>query len=201
MNFHSCLRAPVAPVANRSRYNRRMHDPALKTTDPSNPFKSPTGDDRNLLPWVVAAVVVVVLLGFVFLLSGHTGRSAASTPRDAAYAGNIALSQLKMSQASNFAGSQLTYIDGVIVNKGSKTVTGIVVQALFANDSGEPPQAEQVPFTLIRTRDPYVDTQSVSAAPLAPGASREFRLIYDDISPMWNQQLPLLKVISVTTTK
>jgi hypothetical protein len=176
-----------------------MNDPASKTTDPSNPFRNHASEDRNLLPWIAAAVVVVVLLGLAFLLSGHSRHSAASTPRDAAYAANIVLSQLKMSQASNFAGSQLTYIDGVVQNKGSKTVTGIVVQALFANDAGEPPQAEQVPFTLIRTRDPYVDTQPVSAAPLAPGASREFRLIFDDISPMWNQQLPVLKVISVTT--
>ena len=104
-----------------------------------------------------------------------------------------------MSQASNFAGSQLTYIDGVIANRGNRTVTNVVVEALFANDAGEAPQAEQVPFTLIRTREPYVDTQLVSAAPLSPGASREFRLIYDDVSPMWNQQQPQLRILSVTT--
>lgn len=176
-----------------------MNDATPKTTETTLPFKTPSRDDRNLLPWIVAAVVVVLLLGFAFLLAGHTSRPAGSASQGSLYAPHLVLSQVQMSQASNFAGGQLTYIDGVVSNQGSKTVTRIVVQALFANDAGEPPQAEQVPFTLIRTRDPYVDTQPVSATPLAPGTSRQFRLIYDDISPMWNQQLPQLKVLSATT--
>jgi hypothetical protein len=155
--------------------------------------------ERSLLPWIVAAVVVVLLIILAFVVGGDRTRTRTQTPDASAYAKNLVLSQVQMSQASNFAGSQLTYIDGVISNRGNKTVTGVVVQALFANDAGEPPQAEEVPFTLIRTREPYVDTQSVSASPLAPGASREFRLIYDDVSPMWNQQLPQLNIMSVTT--
>jgi len=176
-----------------------MNDAASKTTAPPTPFRTPARDDRNLLPWIVAAVVVVLLVSLAFLLTGHTNRPAGSASQGSLYAPHVILSHLQMSQASNFAGGHLTYIDGVVSNHGPKTVTGIVVQALFANDAGEPPQAEQVPFTLIRTRNPYVDTQPVSAAPLVPGASREFRLIYDDISPMWNQQVPELKVLSVTT--
>ena len=56
-----------------------------------------------------------------------------------------------------------------------------------------------MPFTLIRTREPYVDIEPVNAAPLAPGASQDFRLIFEDISPMWNQQLPQIKVLNVGT--
>jgi len=178
-----------------------MNDVAAKPTHAAVPFQpAEQQDERNWLPWIVAAVTVVILIVLAFILGGHPSSSSKSLPpAGAAYAGHIVLSNIQMSQATNFAGSQLTYIDGTVTNHGDRTVTDIVVQAMFANDAGEPPQAEQVPFTLIRTRDPYVDTQPVSAAPLPAGASRDFRLIFDDVSPMWNQQLPQLKVISAIT--
>ncbi|MHB8303020.1 MAG: DUF2393 family protein, partial [Acidobacteriaceae bacterium] len=151
-------------------------------------------------PWIVAGITVAALVGVAFLLSGrHSGQSSAADSAARSYAPHILFRDVHMSQASNFAGSQLTYIDGTVTNQGDKVVTGIVVQALFANDSGEPPQVEHVPFSLIRTREPYVDTQPVSAAPLQPGASRDFRLIFDDVSPLWNQQLPQLEIRSVKT--
>ncbi|MHB1794914.1 MAG: hypothetical protein ACYCPO_08095 [Acidobacteriaceae bacterium] len=70
---------------------------------------------------------------------------------------------------------------------------------LFANDSGEAPQMLQTPVSLIRSRDPYVDTQPIGAAPLAPGKSQDFRLVFDNVSPMWNQQPPQLQVLHVGT--
>lgn len=173
-----------------------MNDVGLHSPEGPSAF-DPAPRERNLLPWIVAAVTVMVLIGVAFLLAGHSSQPTAS--QASPYVAKLALSDVKMSQATNFAGSQLTYIDGKITNHGSKTVTKIVVQALFATDSGDPPQAEEVPFTLIRTREPYVDTLPLSAMPLAPGASQEFRMVYDDISPMWNQQVPELKILSVTT--
>ena len=67
----------------------------------------------------------------------------------------------------------------------------------FHSDTGEFAQRLSFPLSLIRTRDPYVDTQPVSAAPIAPGQSREFRLIFDSIPAEWNQQFPEIRIISV----
>jgi hypothetical protein len=50
---------------------------------------------------------------------------------------------------------------------------------------------------LIRTREPYVDTQPVSAAPLKPGDGQDFRLIFESIPANWNMQLPEIRVIGV----
>ena len=155
--------------------------------------------DRNWLPWIVAVAVIVLVVGLAFFLKGSPRQQPTDANKVDPYASQVVLNHLQMSQANNFAGGQLTYIDGTITNRGSLTIISITVQALFANDAGEPPQAEQLPFTLIRTREPYVDTEPVSASPLAPGASQDFRLIFDDISPMWNQQLPQLKVLAVST--
>jgi len=61
-----------------------------------------------------------------------------------------------------------------------------------------PPQVETLPVSLIRTRQPYIDTQPVSAAPLKPGDGQDFRLIFEDISANWNTQMPEVHVIQVT---
>lgn len=178
-----------------------MNDSAPEPVSTSEPMQlSSRSDDRNLLPWIVATVTVLIFIIAAFFLTSRTSTSSTAQPQTvSAYAKELVLSNLHMSQATNFAGSQLTYIDGTVTNRGNRTVTHIAIQALFGNDAGEAPQAEQVPFTLIRSRDPYIDTESVSAAPLQPGASRDFRLVFDDISPLWNQQLPKLTIISVMT--
>jgi hypothetical protein len=67
----------------------------------------------------------------------------------------------------------------------------------FKNDLGEFAQRMAVPLSLIRTREPYVDTQPVSASPLQPGQQRDFRLIFDSVPLDWNMQYPELRVISV----
>jgi hypothetical protein len=50
-------------------------------------------------------------------------------------------------------------------------------------------------LTLIRTRDPYIDTESVNAAPLKPGDDREFRLTFETVPENWNTQMPFVRVI------
>ena len=74
-----------------------------------------------------------------------------------------------------------------------------MVQTLFANDEKLPPQVETGPMLLIRSRQPYIDTEAMSADPIPPGAKREFRLTFEAIGSNWNQALPEIHVISVGT--
>ena len=104
-----------------------------------------------------------------------------------------------MSEASNFAGGKVTYVDGNIANTGSRTISAATVQVVFRNELGEVSQKETTALNLIRTREPYVDTQPVSASPLKPGDKREFRLIFDHVTLDWNQQYPELTIIDVTS--
>jgi len=159
-------------------------------------------EGRSWLPWVIAGVAVLVVLGWL-LLSGHNQQTAreaenASQTPDA-YASQLSVGNLQMSEATNFTGSKVTYVDGVITNKGDKTVTGVYVVVTFPNDIGEPPQKTPMPLSLIRTREPYVDVEPVSAEPLKPGDSHEFRLIFDHVSPTWNLQHPMIQPTRVQT--
>src|SRR4051794_17084388 len=108
------------------------------------------------LAWAAAGVLVLVIVaGWIF--AGR--RNAAATPNtvqpNAAYAANLPLSQLAMSESTSLSGGKSTFVDGRIQNTGSQTVTGVTVQVLFRNNEGMPPQVETVPLSLIRTREPY----------------------------------------------
>ena len=159
-------------------------------------------EGRSWLSWIIAGVVVVAVLGIV-LLAGHRERAvrqaenASQTPDP--YASQLSIGNLQMSEAANFTGSKVTYVDGEITNKGNKTVTGVYVVVTFHNDIGEPPQKTPMPLSLIRTREPYVDIEPVSAEPLKPGDTHEFRLIFDHVSPTWNQQYPAVQLTRVQT--
>ncbi len=173
-----------------------------RNEDPELKFTQSKTEPTSWLPWAIAGAVILLGLGLVIVFGGHRS----STPLGAGpglapaspYATNLAITDIKMSEASNFAGGKVTYLDGKIANQGNQTLTGVTVQVAFRNDLKEIAQKETLPLSLIRTREPYVDTQPVSASPLKPGEQREFRLIFDSVAPDWNQQYPEVRVIQVT---
>jgi Protein of unknown function (DUF2393) len=148
--------------------------------------------------WAIAGIVVLaVVVGLVIV--GHRKPSAAANSIQplAPYASSLPLSQLAMSESTSLSGGKSTFIDGHVQNTGDQTVTGITVQVLFRNDESMPPQVETLPLSLIRMRQPYIDTQPVSAAPLKPSDGQDFRLIFEDIAPNWNMQMPEVRIIQV----
>lgn len=165
-----------------------------------DPDRSAVEETRSKLPWMIAGAVVLLVLGAV-IWAGHRNEpvnpgGAGLAPADP-YAASLPITNLQMSQANSMAG-QNTYIDGQITNKGNKTVTGITVQVAFRGFTNQIVQKETGPLNLIRTREPYVDTQPVGAAPIGPGQTREFRLIFDHVAQDWNQSYPEIRVIEVT---
>jgi len=157
-------------------------------------------EPRSPIPWVLALVVVLIVIGVLVGVSRHAqpaNPGNAIAPLDP-YAASLPISNIQMSQASSVAGTQSTYVDGQIANQGQKTVTAITVQVIFRGFTNPVAQQVTTPLRLIRTRQPYVDTQSVGAAPIHPGETREFRLIFESISGDWNQNYPEIRVISVT---
>jgi len=161
-------------------------------------FTQSDAERRSWLPWAIAGAVILAGLGILVVLGGHrTGSGGAGpglAPADP-YAANLAIQSIQMSEASNFVGGKVTYLDGQIDNHGNRTLSAITVQVAFWNDLKEIALKETMPLSLIRTREPYVDTQSVSAAPLKPGDRREFRLIFDSVPSDWNRQYPEIRIV------
>ena len=156
--------------------------------------------ERNWLPLAIAAGVVIIVAAVVIFALQHGRKTPTVTPVSAIpdpYAASLPITALVMSESSNLAGGKVTYLDGHITNVGSRTVTGITAQILFRNVAHEVAQNESQPLKLIRMRDPYVDVEPVSAAPIKPGDGEDFRLIFDAVTPNWDGAYPEIRIIHV----
>lgn len=165
-------------------------------------FSAGQESDSGGFPWkpVVGAAVVLLIAVAVLVIVGKHSRpgpqfSGTEVAPPAAYAASLPLSDIKMSEADSFAGNKATYIDGTISNRGDKTVDAAQLQVVFNDDMGQMAQKQVLPLAIIRTHEPYVDTVPVEAAPIKPGQAIEFRLIFDHVSAMWNQQYPQITVV------
>lgn len=148
---------------------------------------------------VSGAVILAVFAAILFFTRGrHQAGANVAQPLDP-YAANLPLSDLSMSESTSLSGGKSTFLDGHIRNTGTGTVTGAVAQVFFRNDEGMPPAIATVPIALVRTREPYVDTEPISAEPLKPGDEHDFRLIFETLPPNWNTQLPEIHLIRITT--
>ncbi|MGI4827973.1 MAG: DUF2393 family protein [Janthinobacterium lividum] len=197
----SSLNADVSRAEERQVVAEASPAEAMRR-EPGGLFAEPVAAKRRIPLWLMAIGGAVAAIALILLLTmgRHQTVPATLPTREqpvAAYAGNLPLTNLVMSESTSFSGGKETYVDGHIANTGTKTVSGVTVQVLFAPDGGGSPQLETVPVNLIRMRQPYIDTEPVSAAPLAPGASADFRLIFDDVRPEWDQQPPTIRVIGV----
>jgi hypothetical protein len=173
--------------------------PVAPKNDEMFATKPPAGGGIPVMAWGVAGLAVLVVIILLVLAGRHKAATPATIQPVAPYAANLPLSQLAMSESTSLSGGKSTFIDGHIRNAGNQTVAGITVQVLFRNNEAMPPQIETVPLPLIRTREPYVDTQPVSAAPLKSGDERDFRLIFESLPANWNMEMPEIRIIQVDT--
>jgi hypothetical protein len=156
--------------------------------------------ERNWLPLIVAAATVLVVAAVLVLVLEHGKSTVKVTPISTSpdpYAASLPVTRLAMSESGNLAGGKVTYLDGHIANQGARTVSGVTVQVLFRDVAHEVTQNETQHLKLIRMRQPYIDLEPVSAAPLKPGDEQDFRLIFDAVSPDWDGAYPELRVIHV----
>ena len=162
--------------------------PTPRPTEPESSSKLPV-----LIAFVgIALIVLIAVLATRQKPKPHDGRPL--------YASNVKFSDFKMSEAQNFVGSSVTYLDGTVANLGDRTVTQAAVKVTFRDAYGQVAQIEpDVPLRILRNNGPTEDAVDLSMAPLGPGQSRTFRLIFDRVSKQWNQGYPELEITAITT--
>jgi hypothetical protein len=163
--------------------------PANATEAPLRFGASELGEPRSRLPWVVGFGLVLVAVALVALL-GH-GKKEMPLAADP-YAPMLAVEDATMSQAENFAGATVTYIDVTVKNNGSRTVVGGVAHATFRDTLGQVVQVENLPLRALLPHPPGAAAESadLSLAPLKPGEQRTLRLTLEHISSQWNRAQP-----------
>jgi Protein of unknown function (DUF2393) len=192
---------PLQPdnTSVKSASNPPVSPPAAPKNDTMFATKTPEGSGIPPMAWGAAGLAVLVVIVFLVLAGRHKAAAPATIQPLSPYAATLQLSQLAMSESTSLSGGKSTFIDGHIKNTGNQTVAGITVQVIFRNNEAMPPQIETLPLSLIRTREPYVDTQPVSGAPLKSGDERDFRLIFESLPANWNMQMPEIRIIQVDT--
>jgi uncharacterized protein DUF2393 len=159
----------------------------------SSPVAEERDTSRRTIIIAIVAIVAAALIA-ALLLREQPKKSPVPPP----YAAKLKISDLKMSQAQNFVGASVTYIDGTLTNTGDKTVTHAVVKVTFKDPYGQVAQIEDVPIKVLQISGPYPDTVDLAISPLAAGRSEPFRLIFEHISDQWNQAYPELQIRDVT---
>ncbi|HKR95808.1 MAG TPA: hypothetical protein VJW55_10620 [Candidatus Angelobacter sp.] len=172
------------------QYNPHMG--GLDLIQPSPGTQEPDHSRRFIL------VAIAVVVGLVLVAALLLREPVKSAPKISPYAAKLQISDIKMSQAQNFVGASVTYVDGTVANSGDRVVSRAVVRVTFRDLYGQVAQIEDMPIKLLQTSGPYPDTVDLAAAPLAAGQSKPFRMIFEHVSEQWNQAAPELKIIEVT---
>lgn len=163
------------------------------------PFSTPHVEERrSWAPLAIAAGVIVLGLVIALVLSRTQPKPTGPVPEDP-YASNLKVMDVHASQARNFAGGSVYYLEGEIANTGSKSVTGATVEAVFRNALGEVVDRQSQPLTILQQRPGYTDSVSLAQHPLTANMQDQFRLTFEHISADWNQGVPELRFIHIDT--
>jgi hypothetical protein len=101
------------------------------------------------------------------------------------YLGNLAFSNVHIQAAESMVNQRVVEILGDITNKGDRTVKLAEVTCVFSDYNGKELQRERVAII------------GQTTGPLAPGASKAFRLAFDDLAEGWNQSYPAFVIAQI----
>lgn len=163
------------------------------------PFSTPQVEERrSWTPLAIGAAVIVVGVIVALILSRSQPKPTGPVPEDP-YSANLKVSDMKASEAKNFAGGSVYYLEGKIANNGPKTVTAATVEAVFRNSLGEIVDRQTQPLMVIEQRPGYDDAVSLGQHPLTPNMQTDFRLTFEHISADWNQGVPEIRFIRIVS--
>jgi hypothetical protein len=172
---------------------------------PLEPELKPEPSKGPFLGLAIGLALVVMVVAYLLVSSRTSSTRGITTPKIMQsgeadqYAKSLTLSDAHLSAADNFAGGTSYYVEGKITNSGPNVVNGATVEVTFKNSLGQVVQRETQTVMAIIAREPAIDVAALNQAPLKPGQSREFRLTFERISADWNQQLPELRIVTVST--
>ena len=149
-------------------------------------------ESRNWTPLIVGFVLVLALVALIAIF-GRTKKEEVKSADP--YAPYLVVEQARLSQADNFVGATVTYIDLTVKNNGPRTLVGGAVVAVFNDTLGQVVQTETLP---LRALVPHAlggedEAGDMATAPLGPGQTRTLRLTIEHISSQWNQAQPELE--------
>jgi hypothetical protein len=137
---------------------------------------------------VIALAMILILGAFGWLTFGPKPPPPPPpvlTAEAKQYLSNLDLTNVRMQAAENMVDQRVVEILGDITNKGDRTIKLAEVTCIFRDRDGKELKRERVAIIGQTTGN------------LPPGASKPFRLAFDDLADTWNQVLPTLVIAQI----
>ena len=137
---------------------------------------------------IVGAAVAIVLGGGVVALSRFSGAGQGIvelTPEAKAYTKNLQLASVEMKATEPYLGNAVVEVTGKITNKGDKPLKQVDLMCVFYDVSGQVLTRERVP--LVRAK----------YGGLPVGATKDFRMPFDNLGQNWNQRMPQMVIAGI----
>jgi hypothetical protein len=153
----------------------------------ASPPPEPSGLLRKPITLFLAAIVLAAAVYLVFFHSPAPAPAPATSrlpfgPAEQAYAAQLKVGNLAMSQAENFLNQEVKILSGDILNSGDRPLKGIEATITF--------QDEMQQIALREVRPLFLQ----AATPLEPGKTAHFDISFDHVPPSWNMQMPSLRI-------
>ncbi len=140
----------------------------------------------NKVPILLGSLMAVGLGALVVLYpKPKPAAQPVLTAEAKGYLAKLALSDVNMQAADSTLKLSLLEITGKIANNGSRSIDQVQVTCVFHEPNLQIIKRERV--TVIGSRN----------GPLEPGATKSFRLNFDDVPDAWNQTLPDLVIAQI----
>ena len=139
---------------------------------------------------LIAGLIVVLIIGGAayFWIQNTSSKPAAQAPplpmgaAEQAYAQQIEFGNFDLSRASNFLNQQVTYVNGVVSNRGQRDIVEMEVTLEFRDISQN---------VILRDKQRMFGSKQ---KPLQSLEKREFQLNFENIPDTWNQVPPSFTV-------
>jgi lipopolysaccharide export LptBFGC system permease protein LptF len=162
-----------------------------------------TKPPQSKFPWpLIALGIAAALLVITLWLTPRTDKAATSAINSATEpTAQVRISEVRISpeQLNNLANVN---VYGQATNTGTRTVTQVLVSAMFHDKDGKSFMAQQEPMQRADVKGTnVVDAKDLSEEPLKPGQSAPFRVTYTQVPGNWDGKPPELNVMQVTVQK
>jgi hypothetical protein len=146
--------------------------------------------ETSVSTMALVTVAVVVLGGIGFWYLDRQSRQISAelpvlTPEAKGYVRYLKLSGVEMKATDTFLGQTVVEITGSIANSGDRPLELIEINCVFYDPWGQ---------VVLRERVPIVSRRMGG---LAPGATKGFRLAFDNLPDSWNQGMPQLVIARI----
>ncbi len=165
------------------------------------PVRPKGGGTGTALAILVAAILLAAIFYFMPRAPKVTrpkpGAEVPQQPASGVLNGqDIQLQDVTMTKAP--VGGSLD-LQGQMSNRGNQTINGIGIDVIFHGNGGAVAGTELVPVMALKKQgDTFVQDDLVTD-PLKPNDTRPFRVSVGSVPSGWDQQMPELKIVTVTS--